>query len=52
MGGSCNTYWRQKVVYRVLVRRPAGKIPLGRPSRRWEDNIEMDVEKFGWRWMD
>jgi hypothetical protein len=30
-------------VYRVLVRKPEGKIPLGRPRRRWEDNIKMDL---------
>jgi hypothetical protein len=29
-------------VYRVLVGRPEGKIPLGRPRRRWEDNIKLD----------
>jgi hypothetical protein len=29
-------------VYRVLVGRPEGKRPLGRPRRRWEDNIKMD----------
>jgi hypothetical protein len=34
-------------VYRVLVGRPEGKIPLGRPKRRWEDNIKMDVEEIG-----
>jgi hypothetical protein len=30
-------------VYRVLVRKPDGKIPLGRPRSRWEDNIKMDL---------
>jgi hypothetical protein len=30
-------------VYRVLVGRPKGKRPLGRPRRRWEDNIKMDL---------
>jgi len=35
-------------VYRILVRRPEGRRPLGRPRRRWEDNIKMhlqDVER-------
>ena len=32
-------------VYRVLVGRPEGKRPLGRPRRRWEDNIKMDVQE-------
>ena len=35
-------------VYRVLVGRPDGKSPLGRPKRRWEDNIKMDLQKVGW----
>ena len=30
--------------YRILVRRPEGKRPLGRPRRRWEDNIKMFFE--------
>jgi len=30
-------------VYRVLVGKPEGKIPLGKPRRRWEDNIKMDL---------
>jgi hypothetical protein len=34
-------------VYRVLVGRPDGKRPLGRPRRRWEDNIKMDLRKIG-----
>jgi hypothetical protein len=34
-------------VYRILVRRPEGKRPLGRPRRRWEDNIKMDLRKIG-----
>jgi len=34
-------------VYRVLVRKPEGKRPLGRPRRRWEDNIKMDLQVVG-----
>jgi hypothetical protein len=34
-------------VYRVLVGRPEGKRPLGRPKRRWEDNIKMDLRETG-----
>jgi hypothetical protein len=34
-------------VYRVLVGRPEGKRPLGRPMRRWEDNIKMDLREVG-----
>ena len=34
-------------VHRVLVRKPDGKRPLGRPRRRWEDNIKMDLQEVG-----
>jgi hypothetical protein len=34
-------------VYRVLVGRPEGKRPLGRPRRRWVDNIKMDLREIG-----
>jgi hypothetical protein len=37
----------ERDVYRVLVRRPDGKRPLGRPRRRWEDNIKMDLREIG-----
>jgi hypothetical protein len=34
------------VVHRVLVEKPEGKRPLGRPIRRWEDNIKMDLQEI------
>jgi hypothetical protein len=34
--------------YRLLVRKPEEKRPLGRPRRRWLDNIRMDLEEMGW----
>ena len=34
-------------VLRVLVGKPEGKRPLGRPRRRWEDNIKMDLQEVG-----
>jgi len=34
-------------VYRVLVEKPEGRTPLGRPRRRWEDNIKMDLQEVG-----
>ena len=34
-------------VYRVLVGKPEGKRPLGRPRRRWEDNIKIDHQEVG-----
>jgi hypothetical protein len=39
-------------VYRVLMGKPEGKRPLGRPRRRWEDNIEMDLQEVGCGGMD
>ena len=45
----------RRVVHKVLVGKPEGKRPLGRPRRRWEDNIKMDLEEVGrgcWDWME
>ena len=39
-------------VYRVLVRKPEGRRPLGRPRRRWVDNIRMDLQGVGCGYMD
>jgi hypothetical protein len=36
-----------RVVHRVLVGRPKGKRPLGKPRRRWEDKIKMDLQAIG-----
>jgi hypothetical protein len=38
---------KERGVLRVLVGKPEAKRPLGRPRRRWEDNIKMDVEEVG-----
>jgi hypothetical protein len=38
--------------YRILVRRPEGWRPLGRPRRRWEDNIKTDLQEVGWEGVD
>jgi hypothetical protein len=37
-----------RAVHRVLVGEPEGKRPLGRPRRRWEDNIKMGLQEVGW----
>jgi hypothetical protein len=37
-------------VYRALVGKPEGRRSLGRPRRRWEDNIKMDLREVGWGW--
>jgi len=39
-------------VHRVLVGKPEGKRPLGRPRRRWQDNIKMDLQEVGCGGMD
>ena len=43
-----------RVVHRVLVGKPEGKRPLGRPRHRWEDNIKMDLREVrgGRDWID
>jgi hypothetical protein len=38
---------KDRGVYRVLVGKLVGKRPLGRPRRRWEDNIKMDLQEIG-----
>jgi hypothetical protein len=38
--------------YRLLVGKPEGKMPLGRPRRRWVDNIRMDLVEVGWNDVD
>jgi hypothetical protein len=42
----------KKNAYRILVGKPEGKRPLGRPRRRWVDNIKMDLRDIGWDGMD
>ena len=37
----------ERGVHKVLVEKPEGKRPLGRPRRKWEDNIKMDLQKEG-----
>jgi hypothetical protein len=36
-------------VYKVLVAKPEGKRPLGRPRSRWEDDLTMDIKEIGWK---
>jgi hypothetical protein len=42
----------ERGVYRVLMGKPEEKNPLGKPRRRWEDNIRMDLQKVGCWGMD
>jgi hypothetical protein len=42
-------------LYRILVDKPEGKRPIGRPRRRWVDNIKIDLREIGWdgiNWID
>jgi len=54
MGGACSALGEgeRRGVYRVLVGKPEGKRLLGKPIRRWEDNIKMDLQKVGCGGMD
>jgi hypothetical protein len=38
--------------YRILVRKPEGKSPLGRPRRRWVYSIKLDLREIGWDGLD
>jgi hypothetical protein len=48
VGGACSPNGEKKNTYRLLVGKPEGKIPLGRPRRRWVDNIKMDILEISW----
>jgi len=52
MSGACGAYGGGEGVYRVLVGKPEGKKPPGRPKRRWEGNIKMDLQEVGCGYMD
>jgi hypothetical protein len=45
-------YGEMRCVYRILVGKPVGKRPLGRPKLRWEDNMKMDLQEMGFGGMD
>jgi hypothetical protein len=38
----------KRIADRILVRKPERKRPLGRPRRKWEDNVKMDLRELGW----
>jgi hypothetical protein len=50
LGWAGHVAYREKMrgVYRILLGKPEGKRPLGRPGRRWEDNIKIDLKEVGW----
>ena len=52
MGGTYSTYGERRGVLRVLVGKTEGKRPLGRPRRRWDENVKMDLQEVGCGVMD
>jgi hypothetical protein len=48
MGEACSTYWERRGAYTILVVRTEGRKLLGRPRRRREDNIKIDIQAVGW----
>jgi hypothetical protein len=52
MGRACSANGENRNAYRILVGKPVGKRPLGRPRRRWVDNIKMDHIEIGWNGMN
>ena len=47
MGGARSTNGEKRGAYKVLIGKPERKRPFGRPRRRWEDNIKMDLQEVG-----
>jgi hypothetical protein len=47
MGRVCSTNDEKRNAYRILVGKPEGNRPLGRPRRRWVNNIKMDLREIG-----
>jgi hypothetical protein len=50
--GHITRKWEKRNAYRILVGKPEGKRPLGRPRRRSEENVEMDLRDIQWGGMD
>jgi hypothetical protein len=50
MGRASSRNGEKRNAYRILVGKPEGKRPLGRPRRRWEDNIKKDLREIKWEW--
>jgi hypothetical protein len=51
-GGHVARMGEKRNAYRILVGKPEGKRPLGRPRRRWVGNIKIDLREIGWDGMD
>jgi hypothetical protein len=52
MGRACSKNGGEGNAYRILVGKPKGRRPLGRPRHRWVDNIKIDFREIGWDGME
>jgi hypothetical protein len=52
MSGACSADGEERGMYRVLMGKPEGKRPLGRPRHRWDDNNKTNLQKVGCRGRD
>jgi hypothetical protein len=52
MDSACRMDGEKRIADGVLMGKPEGKKPLGRPRRRWVDNIKIDLSEIGWDSMD
>jgi hypothetical protein len=55
VSGACSPNGEKRNAYRLLVGKPEGKRPIGRPRRRWVNNIKIDLLQIGWDdvdWID
>jgi hypothetical protein len=55
VGRACRTNGEKRNAYRILVGKQEGKRPLGKPIRRWVNNIKIDIREIGWGgmyWID
>jgi hypothetical protein len=50
MGRVCSTNRAKRNAYRILLEKPEGKRPVGRPRHRWVDNIKLDLREDGMFW--
>jgi len=47
VGGACVSHGDMRNAYKILARKPQGKRSVGKPKRRWEDDIRMDLNEIG-----